>query len=112
VLAFGVPYQTPADAVERIPALVREMIERQDLTRFDRAHFKGFGPSSLDFEAAYWILTPDYTAFMDRQQAVNLGLMRAFEREGIAFAQPTQTFRLELPPSLGDGREGEPKTSG
>ena len=92
--------------MERIPALVRELIERQDLARFDRAHFKGFGPSSLDFEAVYWILTPDYNAFMDRQQAVNLGLMRAFEREGIAFAQPTSTFRLELP------REGEPKTSG
>jgi len=114
VLAFGVPYQTPAGAVERIPAIVRELVERQDLTRFDRAHFKGFGPSSLEFEAAYWILTPDYTAFMDRQQAVNLGLMRAFEREGIAFAQPATTFRLELPGKPGDDRprEGEPKTSG
>ena len=92
VLAFGVPYQTPSGAVERIPALVRTLVERQDLTRFERAHFKGFGASSLDFEAVYWILTSDQQAFMDRQQAINLGLLRAFEEEGIGFAQPAQTL--------------------
>jgi small-conductance mechanosensitive channel len=107
VLAFGVPYQTPADAVERIPGLVRAIVERQDLTRFDRAHFKSFGDSALHFEAVYWILSPDYGAFMDRQQAVNLELLRAFEREGIGFAVPTQTLVLER------GRASQnPKTSG
>jgi len=98
VLAFGVPYQTPAEAVERIPGMVRALVERQDLVRFERAHFKGFGASSLDFEAVYWILTPDYAAFMDRQQAINLGLLRAFEEEGIGFAYPTQTLHLERRP--------------
>ncbi|HEV2855508.1 MAG TPA: mechanosensitive ion channel family protein [Thermoanaerobaculia bacterium] len=106
VLKFGVLSQTPAGTVERIPGLVREIVERQNLTRFERAHFKGFGASSLDFEVVYWILTPDYNAFMDRQQAVNLGLMRAFEREGIGFASPTQTLVLERK------REARPKTSG
>jgi small-conductance mechanosensitive channel len=95
VLAFGVPYNTPADAIERIPGLVRSIVERQDLTRFDRAHFKSFGDSALNFEAVYWILSPDYGAFMDRQQAVNLELLRAFESEGIGFAFPTQTLVLE-----------------
>jgi small-conductance mechanosensitive channel len=95
VLAFGVPYQTPAGAIERIPAIVRSIVEGQDLTRFDRAHFKGFGASALDFEAVYWILTPDYNAFMDRQQAINLALLRAFESEGICFAHPTPTLVVE-----------------
>jgi small-conductance mechanosensitive channel len=104
VLAFGVPYQTPADAVERIPALARAIIESQDLVRFDRAHFKGFGASSLDFEAVYWILTPDYNVFMDRQQAINLALMRALESEGICFAHPTQTLVLERNPRRGNPR--------
>ena len=31
---------------------------------------------------------------MDRQQAVNLELLRAFEREGIGFASPAQTLLL------------------
>jgi small-conductance mechanosensitive channel len=97
VLAFGVPQDTPPDAVERIPGVIRALVEGQDLTRFDRAHFKGFGASSLDFEAIYWILTPDYNVFMDRQQAINLGLLRAFEREGIALASAAPTLQMTLP---------------
>lgn len=106
VLAFGVPYDTPPDVIEHIPGMVRALVEAQELTRFERAHFKGFGASSLDFEAIYWILTPDYGLYMDRQQAVNLGLLRAFEREGIDFASGSQTVLLTRP------RERPPKTSG
>jgi small-conductance mechanosensitive channel len=97
VLAFGVPYATPAATVAHIPEMVRALVEGADLTRFERAHFKGFGASSLDFEAVYWVLTADYGAFMDRQQAVNLGLLRAFESAGIDFASGTQTVLLTRP---------------
>lgn len=106
VLTFGVPYDTPPDVIERIPGLVRAQVEAQELTRFERAHFKGFGMASLDFEAIYWILTPDYGIYMDRQQAVNLGLLRAFEREGIDFASAAQALLLTRP------QEQPPKTSG
>ena len=92
VLAFGVPHETPAGRRRAHPRDgAPRSSRRRTSTRFDRAHFKGFGASSLDFEAVYWILTPDYNAFMDRQQAINLGLLRAFEREGIALASATQT---------------------
>lgn len=112
VLAFGVPYDTPADAVERIPGMVRSLIEAQDLVRFDRAHFKGFGASSLDFEAVYWILTPDYGAFMDRQQAVGLGLLRAFAQEGIAFASAAPVVQVAVPNVPPKVPSEMPKTSG
>ena len=51
VFGFGVVYQTPHDKLERIPAMVREVIEAQPKTRFDRAHFKEYGDSALAFEA-------------------------------------------------------------
>jgi small-conductance mechanosensitive channel len=105
VLAFGLPHGTPPGVVERIPAIVRALIEGTDLTRFDRAHFKGFGASSLDFEAVYWILTADYGLFMDRQQAINLGLLRAFEGEGIELASAAPTVLVRM-------QDGEKKTSG
>ena len=105
VLTFGVPYDTPPDVIERIPGMIRALVEAQGLTRFERANFKGFGASSLDFEAVYWILTPEYGIYMDRQQAVNLGLLRAFEREGIDFAAATQALLVTRPQEL-------PKTSG
>jgi small-conductance mechanosensitive channel len=99
---FGVVYQTPAVKLEAIPGIVKEIVGSQPKARFERAHFKQFGASSLDFEAVYWVTAPDYNISMDVQQAVNLGLFRRFQAEGIEFAYPTQT--LFVTESEGDGR--------
>jgi small-conductance mechanosensitive channel len=94
LFGFGVAYGTPVEALESIPVMVREIIEAEEFTRFDRAHFKGYGASSLDFEVVYFVLQPDYQVFMDVQQAINLAIFRAFEERGIEFAYPTQTLYL------------------
>ncbi|NIP81687.1 MAG: mechanosensitive ion channel [Gemmatimonadetes bacterium] len=91
---FGVVYQTPREQLEGIPDLVREAVEARDNTRFDRAHFAGFGDSSLDFEVVYYMLVPDYNAYMDTQQAINLELFGRFEELGIDFAYPSRTVYL------------------
>ena len=91
LFSFGITYQTSREDLERIPGIVREAIESQDNTRFDRAHFKGYGASSLDFEVVYYMLVPDYNAYMDTQQAINLELFTRFEDLGVDFAYPTQT---------------------
>jgi small-conductance mechanosensitive channel len=92
VFAFGVTYQTAPDVLEGIPETVRGIIEAQSNVRFDRCHFKLFGDFSLDFEAVYYVLVSDYNVYMDRQQTINLGIMRAFEEQGIDFAYPTHTL--------------------
>ena len=92
---FGVVYQTPKDQLEKIPEIVREVIESRDNTRFDRAHFASYGDSSLDFEVVYYMLVPDYNAYMDTQQAINLELFGRFEELGIEFAYPTRTVYVE-----------------
>ena len=91
----GVVYQTSREQVAAIPDLLRTAVEAQEDLRFDRAHFKGFGPSSLDFEVVYYVLRPDYNLYMDRQQAINLAIMDAFAAGGIDFALPTQTLILD-----------------
>lgn len=91
---FGVVYGTPPEKVAAIPQMVREIIESLPDTRFDRAHFKEFGPYSLNFEVVYWMLKPDYNLYMDTQQAINLALMRRFKEEGIEFAFPTQVVHV------------------
>lgn len=92
VFSFGVTYQTPFDKLKRIPAIVKEIIERQKQARFDRAHFKDYGDSSLNFEIVYFVLSPDYNLYMDIQQNINLELFQQFEREQIEFAYPTRTL--------------------
>jgi len=94
IFKFGIEYGTDANTVEKIPGWVRQLIESFDDTAFDRAHFSGFGDSSLDFEVVYYMLSAEYNTYMDRQQTINLALMRQFEENGIAFAFPTQTVYL------------------
>ena len=100
-LSFGIAYDTPPDLVARIPEIAREVVSAQPRTRFERSHFKRFGESSLDFETIYWLTVPDYTVFMDTQQAVNLELMRRFAALGVGFAFPSRTVYVQ------DGRGRE-----
>jgi len=92
---IGIVYETPPEAVEAIPELVRGIIEDLPGLRFDRCHFKAFGDFSLDFETVYYVLNADYNVYMDRQQAINLAILHAFAERGIDFAYPTQTLKVE-----------------
>ncbi|HEY5682222.1 MAG TPA: mechanosensitive ion channel family protein, partial [Sulfuricaulis sp.] len=92
VFGFGVIYQTTHEQLKQIPEMVREIIQGQEKTRFDRAHFKEYGDSSLDFEVVYYVLSRDYNVYMDIQQAINLAIFEQFSKAGIDFAYPTRTL--------------------
>lgn len=92
VFKLGVTYQTPLEKLKAIPQKVREIIVAQDGTVFDRGHFASYGASSLDFEFVYFVSDADYAKYMDIQQAINLAIFEAFEKERIEFAFPTQTL--------------------
>ena len=94
VFGLGVTYDTPRSKLEQIPQMIREAVERQQNTRFDRAHFKEYGDFSLNFEVVYFVLVPEYNTYMDVQQAINFDIHRAFESAGIEFAYPTQTILM------------------
>lgn len=90
LFTVSVIYETPPQKIRRVSEIIREAIEAQKLTRFDRAHFFKYGEYSLDFEAVYFVLDPDYNKYMDIQQAINLTIFEAFAKEGIEFSYPTQ----------------------
>ncbi len=104
-------YDTPTAKVEKIPGIIRDVVESQDHARFDRSHFKEFGDSALIVETVYYVLLPAYQYKMDIQQAINLELMRRFEIEGIEFAFPTQTIYLEGADSDLSQAQSEPNPS-
>lgn len=99
VFRIGVTYETPRDKLQRIPGLIREIIESQENIRFDRSHFASYGPASLDFETVYYVTRPDYNSYMDVQQTINFEIHEAFEALGVEFAYPTQKlFIAHVPP--------------
>jgi small-conductance mechanosensitive channel len=107
LLQIGVLHGTTAEEVAAAAAMLKEAIESVGSgIRFDRAHFKGFGPASLDFEAVYWIQSREYGVFMDQQQAVNLEIMRRFEAAGLDFAFPTRTQQADVAPEATDPSPG------
>ena len=95
VFSIGVVYRTTREQLEAIPGIIRDAIEALPQLRFDRAHFKTFGPSSLDVEVVYYVLSPDFSIYMDRQQAINLTILDRFNDAGIDFAFPTSTVLIE-----------------
>ena len=99
VFGFGVTYDTTPEQAEAIPGIVRKLIEAHPQLRFDRAHFKAFGASSLDYEVVYIVEDPAFGVYMDMQQAVNLGLMRELKALGVEFAFPTRTVHIASAPA-------------
>lgn len=97
VFATSVTYETPIDLVERIPVLIRKIVEEQEGTRFDRCHFAKHAAASLDFETVYYVNTADYNRYMDVQQAINLRLHRELAALGVEFAYPTQKLYVVAP---------------
>jgi small-conductance mechanosensitive channel len=103
VFQIGVTYDTPESKLRAIPGLLRGIVEGQANTRFDRAHFRSYGPYSLDFEIVYFVLRAEYNDYMDIQQAINFEIFTRFQREGIEFAFPTQTVLVRAPQPGGTG---------
>jgi small-conductance mechanosensitive channel len=95
VFTISVGQETPLAEVQQIPGLIRSLIEKNPDVRFDRAHFSKITASSFDFEAVYMVRTTDYSRHMDILQEINLRLVEAFEKQGVAFAQPVQRLYLE-----------------
>lgn len=94
VFTFGVIYQTTSQQLEKIPTILKGIIETKEGVAFDRAHFQKFSASSLDYEIVYFVETSEYNHYMDLQQKINIEIFNAFAAEGIQFAYPTQTLFL------------------
>jgi small-conductance mechanosensitive channel len=95
VFTVGVTYQTPRASLEKIPGIIQDAIEAQDDVRFDRSHLSAYGDFSINFESVWFVLSPDFATYMDRQQAIYFAIHEAFEHAAIEFAYPTQTLFLE-----------------
>jgi small-conductance mechanosensitive channel len=104
VFATSIAYETPIELIERIPAMLRKIVEGEKDTRFDRAHFQKHGAASLDFETVYFVTTADFNRYMDIQQAINFKIHRQLTELGISFASATQ--RELLAPA--EEKSGEP----
>jgi small-conductance mechanosensitive channel len=98
VFTVSISQDTPLAELQKIPGLIRSLIEANADVRFDRSHFAKITAASFDFEAVYIVKTTDYNRHMDILQQLNLRVVEAFEKQGVAFAYPMQRLYLEQQP--------------
>lgn len=110
---FNIDLATPHEVVQKIPAMIRSIIEaQQNDIRFDRAHFKGFGDNALQFEVVYILPTPDFNQYMDVQQAINFALLQQLHELGVEFGYTTRTMYLTEPEAASDQPAPESRRTG
>lgn len=96
MFSIKVDYDTTAEQLAKIPGMITKLLEKHEDVRVDRVHLQSLTDYGPQFEAVYYVGVPDYKRMMDINQAVYVGLFKAFAKEGIAFAVPVQKNRGEL----------------
>jgi small-conductance mechanosensitive channel len=94
--ALSVTYETPPDTLARIPAMLREMGEAENV-KVARAGFEAFGASSLDFMFIFDVPGSDWSIAHPTRDRLMVTIMERFAAEGINLAYPTQTTYTAAP---------------
>src|ERR1700733_741689 len=89
---LNVTYDTPPEKLRAIPAAVRELIESQPQTRFDRCNFLAFGDWALQFETVYYVTVSDYKTYANLQQSINIAIVERFAALGVDIAFATHSL--------------------
>lgn len=92
--SLSVAYDTASEKLNRIPQIVREIVERHENTTFGWAFIKALGDFRITFDCAYHIEGADLQEYMDTSHLVYLELLQRFQQEGIELSFPTQEVRL------------------
>jgi small-conductance mechanosensitive channel len=98
-LLFGITYETSPDRLNRVPQLLREVVEREG-AHVAQCGLVAFAASSIDGELHYDDDAATYAEAFDRRTAIILGIVERLTAEGIRFAYPTQVSYTAAP----DGR--------
>lgn len=96
---FGVTYETPANKLDKIPQIIKEIIESRkyegrEVAKVERVFFKSFGESALIYEVFYTISSDNYNVFAKMQHEINIEILKRFKKEGIEMAYPTRTVYI------------------
>lgn len=94
VTKFGIIYETPNEKLRKVPEIIESIIKSEKKLRFNRMLFIEFADSALVFELVYYVLSNEYSVYLNLQQEINFKIKERFEKEGINMAYPTQTVYI------------------
>lgn len=95
LMNIGIVYDTDLKKMKRVNFLIEEAVKAVKMAEFARSHFSKFGDFSLIFEVVYYVLSPEYSDYMDVNQTIGFAIKESFEKKKIQMAFPTQTIHIE-----------------
>ncbi len=96
-LPFSLTYKTTPETLERLPKIAEEALKAVKTAKLVRCVATAFAPSSIDCELVYDDRTISPDTLAHHKSDIIIGIARAFEREKIEFAYPTQTTYTAAP---------------
>jgi small-conductance mechanosensitive channel len=90
VMNFGLVQSTPVDILDRVPAMLGEVVASCPPASLVRCALLSFSPSALDFELQYDVHSEDYDTVFRTRHTISIAILRRFETESIRLANPTQ----------------------
>ena len=97
VLTFSLTYRTSPETLEQLPAIAEEVLKAVKTTKLVRCIPTAFAPSSIDCELVYDDRTINPDTLAHHKADIIVCVARAFTREKIEFAYPTQTTYTAAP---------------
>ncbi len=96
---LGLTYDTAPAQMRELVAELRRIIlaEREIDPASVNVYFRDLSASSLDIWIVYVARSPDFPAYMEMRQRLNLTFMETVAARGLAFAFPTQTLHFDGP---------------
>ena len=96
-LPFSLTYKTSPETLESLPKLAEESLKSVKTAKLVRCVATAFAPSSIDCELVYDDRTVSPDTLAHHKSDIIIAVARAFEREKIEFAYPTQTTYTAAP---------------
>ncbi len=95
-LPIGIAYETPPETLERIPAMLREIVEAAGAS-VARASYNAFSASAVDLLLEFDLRGNDWDTAHATRDRVMIGILRKFAAEKITIPYPTQTAYTAAP---------------
>jgi len=85
----GVSYDTCSEQLERLPTLIRSVVERDPLPKLQSCRLMTIAAFSYDFSFRFHAHHPSFSSFKDAIDRLNQDLLACFAAEGIEIPYPT-----------------------
>jgi small-conductance mechanosensitive channel len=102
-------YDNPPHVIAGVPALIETIVKATPQVRFARSHVRALADLGAEVETLYYVLSADYTIYMNVQQTITVGVLQSLAAEGVKIPTPVTTVMLRTDIRAGADHD-QPKT--